>query len=221
LLATITEWALGLGSLASLAGALVAAIYLPFVGRYVAAGLVALAAGLASYDLGYARAILRSLPVFHCDLNRFAPAAGAYLKHLVADQHNYHKKTAAQAGRSDAVLEILGIGVLVASALVLTLEIMHAGAHGAADPDPFLRFLAVSLPAIATALYGIRLLGDFEDTEVRSRRAMAKLEKLEGFLNAEAPDLRNLRTRARQVSKTMLDDLENWRITVESRNIST
>lgn len=52
--ALITEWGLSLGALGCLAGAGAAAIYLPLVGRYVAAGLVALAAGLGSYDLGYA-----------------------------------------------------------------------------------------------------------------------------------------------------------------------
>jgi hypothetical protein len=171
----------------------------------------------------YARAILRQMPVFHCDLNRHVPAVRAYLLHLVADQRRYHKKTAAQAGRSDWALEIFSFGVLGLSFLVLTLEIFHTlGGHDAqAHPNAPLRVLAVWLPAVATAAFGIRLLGDFEDTEIRSHRATAKLKKLAGFLEEkDAHDLRNLRTRARQVAKTMLDDLENWRITVESRNIS-
>jgi len=169
----------------------------------------------------YARAILRSLPVFHCDLNRYAPAARAYLLNLVQDQNNYHNKTAAQAGRCDSRLEALSLVVLAASVVVLIMEIAVEHAGGKPDLEPVLRFFAVLLPAVATAFYGIRLMGDFEDTEVRSRRALAKLAKLEGFLeNPAASDLRHLRTRARQVAKTMLDDLENWRITVESRNIS-
>ena len=54
MLATITEWSFGFGALGCLAGAVAAFIYLPFVGRYIASALVAVAAGLFAYDAGYA-----------------------------------------------------------------------------------------------------------------------------------------------------------------------
>jgi hypothetical protein len=51
--ALITEWGLVVAALACLAGAGFAFAYIPVFGRYAAACLVAAAAGLASYDLGY------------------------------------------------------------------------------------------------------------------------------------------------------------------------
>ena len=68
--------------------------------------------------------------------------------------------------------------------------------------------------------YGIRLLGDFEDTAHRSDRARKKLLRLKQLLETEPAGLAELRTRARQASTTMLADVESWRVTVESRNLS-
>lgn len=51
--ALIVEWGLIIAALACLAGAGAAFIYIPIFGRYVAACLVAAAAGLFAYDLGY------------------------------------------------------------------------------------------------------------------------------------------------------------------------
>ena len=76
------------------------------------------------------------------------------------------------------------------------------------------------MPAIATACYGIRLLGDFEETAQRSERVRERLTKLKNFIETEAPSLAELRTRARQASATMLQDVESWRVSVESRNLS-
>ncbi len=53
MLAIFTEWGLGLGALGCIAGAIASFIYVPVVGRYAAAALVAIAAGLASYHAGY------------------------------------------------------------------------------------------------------------------------------------------------------------------------
>lgn len=50
----LTEWALTLSAIGCLAGAAVAYAQLPFLGRYIAAALVAVAAGLGAYDMGYA-----------------------------------------------------------------------------------------------------------------------------------------------------------------------
>lgn len=54
MLALITEWGLGLGAAGCVAMAVAAYAYLPFMGRYVAAALIAVAAGLAAYDMGFA-----------------------------------------------------------------------------------------------------------------------------------------------------------------------
>ncbi len=51
--ALLTQWGLAAAAALCLAGAVAAYLYVPLVGRTAAAGLVALAAALGAYDLGY------------------------------------------------------------------------------------------------------------------------------------------------------------------------
>ena len=170
----------------------------------------------------YARAFLREMPVFNGDLGFLLGRVSLELEHLVQDQINYHKKTELEAERSDRWLERIGSAILFLSLIVLAIEIAaFFDLELPARHELATKFFAVILPAFATAVFGIRLLGDFEDTALRSKRALTKLKKLIVLIGTEPQNLPQLRTRARQTAKTMLADLESWRVAVESRNIST
>ncbi len=78
---------------------------------------------------------------------------------------------------------------------------------------------AIFLPAAATASYGVRLFGDFEDLARRSRRTASQLEALKARLVGEL-DLAALRALAGQAARAMLSDLDAWRVAVESRRLS-
>jgi len=72
---------------------------------------------------------------------------------------------------------------------------------------------------LATALYGIRLIGDFDDSVRRSNRTLAALTALERGLDTGVSNLPVLRACARQTADVMLADVEAWRVAVESRDL--
>ena len=78
---------------------------------------------------------------------------------------------------------------------------------------------SIFLPAAATASYGVRLFGDFEDMARRSRRTAMQLEALKTRLVGQI-DLPALRGLAGQAARAMLSDLDAWRVAVESRRLS-
>jgi hypothetical protein len=169
----------------------------------------------------YARALLRETPVFDGDLARTDGASAERLRELAHAQIRYHEKTASDARIMDRRLERIGVGVLVLTAGIFFVELAaYNHLELFANVEKWTRALSIFLPALATACYGIRLLADFEDTTLRSERALEKLQKLLKKLEGRDPGLSALRIRARQTARIMLADLESWRVAVESRNIS-
>ncbi|HLW90584.1 MAG TPA: hypothetical protein VKS78_04690 [Roseiarcus sp.] len=170
----------------------------------------------------YVRSILREQPVFSADLSLMLTDLRRKLIELVEAQRRYHAKTASEAEQADRALERVGILCVVASFLEPVLFVFaHVfGLTLYPTLDRTATFLAIVLPALATASYGIRQLGDFEDTARRSRRTMRKLDRLSGLLGGESATLPELRARARQALAAMLADVESWRVAVESRNLS-
>jgi hypothetical protein len=143
------------------------------------------------------------------------------LRELAQAQIRYHEKTASDARIMDRRLERIGEGVLVLTAGIFFVELAAYNHLELAEKvENWTRALSIFLPALATACYGIRLLADFEDTTLRSERALQKLQKLLKKLEGRDPGLNALRIRARQTARIMLADLESWRVAVESRNIS-
>jgi hypothetical protein len=182
----------------------------------------ALSADQPAWTGWYVRSLLREQPIFSGNLAESEPDVRATLVGILDDQIYYHGKTIKEAERSDHVLEWIG-KVAVICSIAEPPVLLASYVHIWTPPgwiEHWLTATAIALPALATACYGIRLLGDFEDTALRSQRARAKLRKLRERLTSEPPSLGELRTRARQTSAAMLADVESWRMTVESRNLS-
>ena len=76
------------------------------------------------------------------------------------------------------------------------------------------------LPALATATYGIRVIGDFEGIAKRSQRTHAALSKSIASLERDHFDLDLLRARARAAADVMLGDVAKWRLAAESRPLA-
>lgn len=64
---------------------------------------------------------------------------------------------------------------------------------------------------MAAALYGIRLIGDFEGVARRSERTHRTLCKLIDDIQNDPQDLIVLRARAREAADAMLGDVASWR----------
>lgn len=171
----------------------------------------------------YMRAILREVPVYSGDLGVFLPEAKAILWNLIDGQIDYHRRTIAEMEHLDRTLGIIGLCCLVVT--VTAAVVFFIGGVFLFDwelsdrTEAIITALAVFLPALATALYGIRLIGDFEGLVRRSGRTLELLNALNVNLAKGVNDLPELRTCARLAADAMLADVETWRVAVESRNL--
>jgi hypothetical protein len=168
-----------------------------------------------------ARAIARELPLFAGEIGALTGEIRDILAALVNEQLAYHLANAERLERRDRVYERIGVGLLVASlvnnAVYLATRLVEAA--GLENYESWGLAAAIFLPAAATAAYGVRLFGDFEDLARRSRRTAAELLVLQGRMTG-ALDLRGLRSIAEAATRAMLSDLDAWRVAVESRRLS-
>ncbi len=177
--------------------------------------------GQAAWPGWYVRAIAREQPLFSGDLADLLHEARDILRALVEEQLSYHLGNAGRMERRDRLFEGVGVALLLASLGNNTLYLVGKSAGWAmiSQFEPWGLAAAIFLPAAATASYGVRLFGDFEDLARRSRRTAARLEALRARLVGDL-DLPALRALADQAARAMLSDLDAWRVAVESRRLS-
>ena len=180
-----------------------------------------LKAGQAAWPGWYARAIARELPLFSGELADLLGDVRDILAALVEEQLAYHLGNAARLERRDRIYEGVGLGLLIASlannAVYLTARFVDPA--GLESFEVWGLTAAIFLPAAATASYGVRLFGDFEDLARRSRRTAEQLRALKARMS-NAMDLPALRGAAETATQAMLSDLDAWRVAVESRRLS-
>jgi len=168
-----------------------------------------------------ARAVARELPLFAGEVGDLTGEIRDILAALVDEQLAYHVANAERLERRDHVYEGIGIGLL-AAALVNNAVYLIArffDASGLEGYESWGLAAAIFLPAAATAAYGVRLFGDYEDLARRSRRTADELRMLKARI-VGALDLGVLRGVAEAATRAMLSDLDAWRVAVESRRLS-
>jgi hypothetical protein len=151
---------------------------------------------------------------------------------LLVGQCAYHTTiTSPRMHRLQHKLELTGegffLGTLVVAVFYLAFVVYSwiAGNNPLSEhADEILKHsvaaISAGFPAIATALYGIRLIGDFEGIARRSERTHRALCKLIDDIQNDPPDLIVLRARARETADAMLGDVASWRPAAESRGLS-
>jgi hypothetical protein len=181
----------------------------------------------------YARAIVRSQGMRNArqDPNWLADAHSTLQKAL-DDQRTYHIKSAAQMGKLERRIELFGLVLFIATFVLgaaflvyLKCSPPHVVDIPSLPPGTVVRnwdailvtALSASLPAAASALYAIRIIGDFGGSARRSERTLAALESLQRAAERDAGDLRALRVIARAAAEAMLGDVASWRLATESR----
>ena len=168
----------------------------------------------------YARAIVRSQGMRDARQNPdWLAEAHSTLQKVLDDQCTYHAKSAEQMRKLERRLEISGL-IFFGATLLLALAffvylLMHPEEHG---PLVFVvTAFSASLPALASALYAIRIIGDFGGIARRSERTLVVLKALQMAAQRDANDLRALRVHARAAAEAMLGDVASWRLATESR----
>ena len=179
----------------------------------------------------YARAVVRAQGLRHARLaGDGLAAATATVSGLIDDQCGYHQTAAKRMHRLEHRLERAGLAcflltVLVALAyLAVKLPDLAGGeGHGESLAERFgvvVAALTAGLPALATATYGIRVIGDFAGISRRSQRTHEGLAAITRQIAAEAPNLHHLRARVRAAADVMLGDVAGWRLSAESRGLA-
>lgn len=181
----------------------------------------------------YARAIVRGQGMRNARQNPdWLAEAHSTLQKVLRDQCTYHIKSAEQMGKLERRIELLGL-VLFFATFVLALAFLfyllkYSPSHGDIPLLPHgtvvlyravivVTALSASLPALASAIYAIRIIGDFGGSARRSERTLAALESLQKATERDADDLRALRVIARAAAEAMLGDVASWRLATESR----
>jgi hypothetical protein len=170
----------------------------------------------------YARAIVREQRPLSAalDFNGLATAR-AMLVALLNEQCRYHRSTAERMERLEQRLEVIGLILFAATILTAVAYLFAAPFMRVTEPAALLvTALAAGLPSLATASYGIRVIGDLEGIARRSKRTDHALEQLVGAVRADPLTLEHLRTRARTAADAMLGDVASWRIAAESRGLN-
>lgn len=168
----------------------------------------------------YARAIVRSQGMRDARQNPdWLAEAYSTLQKVLSDQCTYHAKNAGQMGKLERRLEVSGL-ILFGATFVLALAFVayllkSSAPHGL--NIVIVTAFSASLPALASALYAIRIIGDFGSSARRSERTLVALEALRKAVRRDADDLRALRVHARAAAEAMLGDVASWRLATESR----
>jgi hypothetical protein len=185
----------------------------------------------------YARAIVRSQGMRDARQNpNWLAEAHSTLQKVLDDQCTYHIKSAEQMGKLERRIELLGLFLFFATFLLALMFVLYllylliySPSHGIVivSPPPravildraviLVTALSASLPALASAIYAIRVIGDFGGGARRSERTLAALEVLRKEVERDADDLRSLRVLARAAAEAMLGDVASWRLATESR----
>jgi len=187
----------------------------------------------------YARAIVREqglrTGVFNEDT---LSVARSTLLALLHDQCAYHRTTHARMEKLETRLEFIGLILFSATALTAAAFLLFVLGGCEIVKDEKVTFwataLAAGLPALATASYGIRVIGDFEGIARRSERTYKALKQLIEAIEHDALTLRQLitavkhdalalnrlRNRARSAAEVMLGDVSSWRVATESRTLN-
>jgi hypothetical protein len=176
---------------------------------------------IAAWTGWYVRALLRQAGLHGAVLDAagIAAAAGS-LRSFLQGQKDYHTLTASRFDALHRRLAIAGkylfAAALIVPAVFFLVEIFHLAAV-TPQMRRWVMIASAGLPAIAAALYGIRVTGDFEGAARRSARMSEQLEHLLDKLQDDSLD--SLRETSHRVAEVMLGDVSNWRLVVESRKL--
>ena len=161
-------------------------------------------------------------PAGRIDRSRLAALSQTIADREVQPQVDYHRRAALQLGRLNHRLEVLGYSVfalaLVSSAVLIAgfafaPEWVHRNYN-------WFTVISATLPAIGTAVVGIRVQGDHSASAVRSERTAFMLDHVAQRLRGESSSLVHAADLTEQAARAMLADLDEWRLLNQQHELS-
>lgn len=172
----------------------------------------------------YAAGVWRALgcPQGRIDKENAARLTEAISRNEIAPQIAYHQGSARQIETLDRRLELLGIGLFVATLISSIIVILGL----ILDPDwventnDWFTLLSAGFPAVGTAIFGIRFQGDFGASAVRSRSTANTLRAIEEQLSTDKDNLNRSADLLEQSARAMLAELDEWRLIIQQLDLS-
>ena len=172
----------------------------------------------------YSAAVWRAIgcPIGHIDAPRLGAVNATIAKKEIEPQVAYHHKAARQVARLDHRLGVLGYAIftlaLVSSAVLLTgFVVAPDWVH---DNYNWFTVISAGLPAIGTAVVGIRVQGDHSASAIRSEQSAIILGHIGKRLAAERSSLVRSADLTEQAARAMLGDLDEWRLLNQQHDLS-
>ncbi|MGI8931469.1 MAG: hypothetical protein ACR2FK_03690, partial [Sphingomicrobium sp.] len=153
------------------------------------------------------------------DVGRIADSVAT---HEVDPQVAYHRRHGIQIMALDERLErisgsIFWVTLLASAATIVALAV---------NPDwiahwrDWLTLLSAGLPAVGTAIFGIRFQGDFGGSAVRSSATAAALDDIARALRGNNLGLSRAADLTKQAARTMFANLSEWRLVNQQHDLS-
>jgi len=172
------------------------------------------------YSAGVWRAV--GFPSGRIRREQTAALAEAVAAHELWPQINYHHRASQQVEALDARLEALGLlvfGTTLLSLAILVLAII-VDHEWALENAKWFTMATAGLPAIGTAIFGIRVQGDYEGTAVRSEQTAIVLRQVAERLETESPALPRAADLVEQAARLMTADLDDWALLNQQHDLS-
>ena len=134
---------------------------------------------------------------------------------------SYHERNAHQIELLDHRLEQIGTALFFATLIVsiATLVGLTLGSTFVNDWGNWFTLVSAGFPALATAVFGIRFQGDFGGDALRSMATSDTLKQIDQELRGNA-NLSRAADLTEQAARTMLADLDEWRLVNQQRDLS-
>ena len=172
----------------------------------------------------YAASIWRALG---CPHGSIRPGNAAELTQAIVDkeitpQIVYNERSAQQIERLDRTLARFGMSLFVAT-LISSVIVIFGLIY---DPDwvqntnDWFTLLSAGLPAVGTAIFGIRFQGDFGASALRSRSTARTLAAIRDQLGTGKASLNRSADLMEQSARAMLADLDEWRLIIQQLDLS-
>lgn len=145
---------------------------------------------------------------------------------LIAEQVTYHEGNAHAMHRANHRLH--GTGDLLFAGTIFACLFYLGTVIPAHRPETILgvgmtqlvTFVTALFPALAAALYGIRMQGDFAATGERSAVIARRLRQLRSAIERDPLSFERLIERSRRLAEIMLAEVHQWRLHYETRPLS-
>jgi hypothetical protein len=174
----------------------------------------------------YVRALVRAagLGGGKMDAARLAAAKSA-LNTLLQEQLQYHKTAADRFDKLNRRMKLAGEAALGLTILAIVAHLFAGNPPGASDS--LARFpahnlftaITTGLPALGAAIFGIRIIGDFEGTASRAGRMSGQIARLLAALEKVPAGFHALRAFSHDAEAVMLGEVASWRLSAESRGL--